>query len=176
MEKDDKGSTMIRMGVSGWMFLLVPAYPGCHGSKAVKRSLLLLLCSTSSTRLHLLLYAVLRHCCCWAPVPPLSHLPRRALLLLSDSTCYQSISPARWALSSKPATYHCGCWIMWQTDGQTDRQRDTWPFHRPCATYYAGSVKKGNKEIRNILQITSHKSSSQVLPDFLLLADQFRAE
>jgi len=40
MEKDDKGSTMIRMGVSGWMFLLVPAYPGCPGSKAVKRSLL----------------------------------------------------------------------------------------------------------------------------------------
>ena len=28
---------------SGWMFLLVPAYPGCPGSKAVKRSLLLLL-------------------------------------------------------------------------------------------------------------------------------------
>ena len=39
MEKGDKGSTMIRMGVSGWMFLLVPAYPGCPGSKAVKRSL-----------------------------------------------------------------------------------------------------------------------------------------
>jgi len=42
MEKDDKGSTMIRMGVSGWMFLLVPAYPGCPGSKAVKRLLLLI--------------------------------------------------------------------------------------------------------------------------------------
>ena len=42
MEKDDKGSTMIRMGVSGCKFLLVPAYPGCPGSKAVKRSLLLL--------------------------------------------------------------------------------------------------------------------------------------
>ena len=41
MEKGDKGSTMIRMGVSGLMFLLVPAYPGCPGSKAVKRSLLL---------------------------------------------------------------------------------------------------------------------------------------
>jgi len=40
MEKDDKGSTVIRMGVSGWMFLLVPAYPGCPISKAVKRSLL----------------------------------------------------------------------------------------------------------------------------------------
>ena len=42
MEKGDKESTLIRMGVSGWMFLLVPAYPGCPGSKAVKRSLLLL--------------------------------------------------------------------------------------------------------------------------------------
>jgi len=31
--------TMIRMGVSGWMSLLVPAYPGCPGSKAVKWSL-----------------------------------------------------------------------------------------------------------------------------------------
>jgi len=41
MEKDDKGSTMIRMGVSGWMFLLVPVYPGCPRSKAVKRSLFL---------------------------------------------------------------------------------------------------------------------------------------
>ena len=43
MEKGDKGSTLTMMGVSGWMFLLVPAYPGCPGSKAVKRSLLLLL-------------------------------------------------------------------------------------------------------------------------------------
>jgi len=42
MEKDDKGSTLIRIGVSGWKFLLVPAYPGCPGSKAVKRSLLVL--------------------------------------------------------------------------------------------------------------------------------------
>ena len=41
---------MIRMGVSGWKFLLVPAYPGCPGSKAVKRSLLLLLLSMLSKR------------------------------------------------------------------------------------------------------------------------------
>ena len=44
MEKDDKGSTLTRMGVSGWMFLLVPAYPGCPGQTAVKWLLLLLLC------------------------------------------------------------------------------------------------------------------------------------
>jgi len=37
MEEGDKGCPMIRMGVRGWMFLLVPAYPGCPGQKAVKR-------------------------------------------------------------------------------------------------------------------------------------------
>jgi len=37
MEEDDKGCPMIRMGVTGWMFLLVPAYPGSPGQKAVKR-------------------------------------------------------------------------------------------------------------------------------------------
>ena len=37
MEEDDKGCPMITMGVSGWMFLLVPAYPGSPGQKAVKR-------------------------------------------------------------------------------------------------------------------------------------------
>ena len=52
MEKGDKGSTMIRMGVSGWMFLLVPAYPGCPGSKAVKRSLLLFLYSGPSLKAY----------------------------------------------------------------------------------------------------------------------------
>jgi len=52
MEKDDKGSTMIRMGVSGWMFLLVPAYPGCPESEAVKRSLLLLLSGSQKITLE----------------------------------------------------------------------------------------------------------------------------
>ena len=42
MEKGDKGSTLTRMGVSGWMFFLVPAYPGCPGQTAVKLLLLLL--------------------------------------------------------------------------------------------------------------------------------------
>ena len=37
MEEDDKGCPMIKMGVSGWMFLLVPAYPGSPGQKAVKQ-------------------------------------------------------------------------------------------------------------------------------------------
>ena len=37
MEEDDKGCPMIRMGVSEWVFLLVPAYPGCPWQKAVKR-------------------------------------------------------------------------------------------------------------------------------------------
>jgi len=33
MEEDDKGCPMIRLGVSGWVFRLVPAYPGCPGQK-----------------------------------------------------------------------------------------------------------------------------------------------
>jgi len=36
MEEVDKGCLMIRMGVSGWMFLLVPAHPGSSGQRAVK--------------------------------------------------------------------------------------------------------------------------------------------
>jgi len=37
MEEDDEGCPMIRLGVSGWMFLLVQAYPGSPGQNAVKR-------------------------------------------------------------------------------------------------------------------------------------------
>ena len=37
MEEDDKGCPMIRMGVSGWVFVLLPTYLGCPGPKAVKR-------------------------------------------------------------------------------------------------------------------------------------------
>jgi len=43
MEEADKGWLMIKIVVSGWMFLLVPAYPGNHGQRVVKRLLLLLL-------------------------------------------------------------------------------------------------------------------------------------
>ena len=44
MEEDDKGCPMIRMGVSGWVFLLVPAYPGCPRPKAVKWLLCVCVC------------------------------------------------------------------------------------------------------------------------------------
>jgi len=37
VDEVDKWCPMIRMGVSGWIFLLVPAYPGRHGQRAVKR-------------------------------------------------------------------------------------------------------------------------------------------
>jgi len=41
------------MGVSGWMFLLVPAYPGCPGQTAVKWLLLLLITGNFSEHLIL---------------------------------------------------------------------------------------------------------------------------
>jgi len=36
MEEDDKACLMVRMAVSGWMFLLVPAHPYSLGQRAVK--------------------------------------------------------------------------------------------------------------------------------------------
>jgi len=39
MEEADKGWFMIRIGVSGWMFLLVLAHPSSPGQRAVKRLL-----------------------------------------------------------------------------------------------------------------------------------------
>ena len=56
MEEDDKGCPMIRMGVSGWVFLLVPAYPGCPGPKAVKRLCACVLHRNDSIRCGLLLH------------------------------------------------------------------------------------------------------------------------
>jgi len=47
------------------------------------------------------------------------HLARRVPLLLSAGACYRSISPARRALSCKPATYCCCCRSMGQTDGRS---------------------------------------------------------
>ena len=41
MEEVDKERLMIRMGVSGRMFLLVPAQPGSQGQRTVKGLLLL---------------------------------------------------------------------------------------------------------------------------------------
>ena len=37
MEEADKGCLVIRMGVSGSMFLLVPAHPGSPGQSGIKR-------------------------------------------------------------------------------------------------------------------------------------------
>jgi len=44
---------------------------------------------------------------------------RRAPLMLSAGACYQSISPSRGALSSKPAGRRCCCRSMRQTDGRS---------------------------------------------------------
>jgi len=57
---------------------------------------------------HLLLNAVLRRSCCWAPAPAAAD---RYLL------------PAG-ALSNKPASRRCCCRLMGQTDGRTDGRTD----------------------------------------------------
>jgi len=52
MEEGDKGCPMIRMGVSGRMFLLVPAYLGSPGQKAVKRLCVCVCVSQARTNLE----------------------------------------------------------------------------------------------------------------------------
>ena len=52
MEEGDKGCPMIRMGVSGRTFLLVPAYPGSPGQKAVKRLCVCVCVSQARTNLE----------------------------------------------------------------------------------------------------------------------------
>ena len=61
--------------------------------------------------------------CCWAPCCGAVAAEYRAAapLLLSASACYQSTSPSRRALSSKPVA-RCCCRSMGQTDGRTDRR------------------------------------------------------
>ena len=55
MDEDDNGCPMIRMGVSGWMFLLIPAFPGSPRQKAVKR-----LCVCVLTKLPSFLFSLLK--------------------------------------------------------------------------------------------------------------------
>jgi len=77
-------------------------------------------CQRDTARIH-----------CWAPCSDDAAAGRRRC---------QSISPARTALSSKPAArLVCGR-MMGQTDGRTDAGA----FHRPCSAYYARSVNNGS--------------------------------
>jgi len=66
------------------MFLLVPAYPGCPGSKAVKRSLLLLLSSYRLTQFYK--YYV----CC---VTSLERIATRTMHTVAESTPNRGTDP-----------------------------------------------------------------------------------
>ena len=65
----------------------------------------------------------------------------------------RSITPARTALSSKPAAHRCCGRMMGQTDGRTDAR----PFHRPRSAYYASSGNNLNPNRNNPTQRNSPK-------------------
>ena len=44
MDEADKGRLMTTIGVSGWMFLLVPAHPGCPGQNPESRKTVVCVC------------------------------------------------------------------------------------------------------------------------------------
>jgi len=52
----------------------------------------------------------------------------------------RSMSPARRALSSKPAARRRCCRSMGQTDRPTDGQTDARPLHKPCSAYWGSTV------------------------------------
>ena len=115
MEKGDKGSTLTRMGVSGWMFLLVPAYPGCPGQTAVKWLLLLLAIST---------HVYLAKNAAYFPFNSLLSFQRLCRLLWgyhfhfvdSSHASNSSVIPVpSWHVSNTSATATCIGLLNWQT-------------------------------------------------------------
>ena len=101
MEEADKVWLMIRIGVSGWMFILVPTYRGCPWQNPESRKMVVCVCVFSllylltwhpplhtpyiSSPNHCLLFAAHAHtiATCFAVVPRLCHL-----ILVSLSTLY----------------------------------------------------------------------------------------
>ena len=112
MEKDDKESTMIWMGVSGWMFLLVPAYPGCPGSKAVKRSLLFKLLTVYLYFVVFYLAAFKRHYALrLAIAPEFFYCSYMCLFYVCALSCWNKICICMYVVwvalpASVPSTHH----------------------------------------------------------------------
>jgi len=152
MEKDDKGSTMIRMGVSGWMFLLVPAFPGCPGSKAVKRSLLLLLLLSPAGWLPRTGISSGTLCSAVEYGLPLPLRPDETLLL-----CVCEVF--RWAVGD-------GCWETWRL------QPSHWSPLFTCASPWYRSHHQAGPRYRSVADVrtNSHKDLSVTGPCCFLLA------
>jgi len=109
MEKDDKGSTLIRIGVSGWGFLLVPAYPGCPGSKAVKRSLLLF---------HIGILNCITVVRCpdnWIRIQDISQKNSPQLTVNKNSVSVITLQQRKW-LTVEDARCGCGLGRLWWSD------------------------------------------------------------
>jgi len=155
MEKDDKGSTMIRMGVSGWKFALVPAYPGCHGSKAVKRSLCFSWCSFTYSASKWMSFWYVVYTPVFKVISAIVFLNKSVLRAVPrlSSWCYPHpqlrclqlwiSSWFDWYLLPVP-----GKWQM-SVIGR-DRWTDTRLLHRPFTAYYVGSVSEGVLTMLNV--------------------------
>ena len=86
-----------------------------------------------------------------------------APLLLGARRC-RSLSPARMALSSKPAARRC---CSWRTDGLTDAR----PFHRPCSARRCQwrdkrkTMTKINKTRMQVIAASPSAVRSAVIPE-----------
>jgi len=78
-----------------------------------------------------------------------------------------SISSARAALSSKPASHRCCCRSMGQTDGRIDLR--SIPFHRRCFAQYAGKVNNANRMYVSLGSTFRNRQVSIRLPSLFRL-------
>jgi len=106
---------------SGWKFLLVPAYPGCPGSKAVKRSLLLLLSSfifkfLCVYRMHKMHTSNKRETMCWQRS---WYWCRRqfvaGIIVASSRRCSLAVLFCRRTCAASCAIWNSDRWDRWQS-------------------------------------------------------------
>jgi len=77
-------------------------------------------------------------------LPAFAAVRRAAGAVAAERRRCRSICPGREALRSKTAAA-----VVRQWDRQTDGRTDARPLHRPCSTYYAGSVSNAVHIISN---------------------------
>ena len=72
----------------------------------------------------------------------------------------RSMSPARRALSSKPAARRRCCRSMGQTDRPTDGQTDARPLHKPCSAYWGSTVSTDDRPTQQLDHHEHHQPDS----------------
>jgi len=151
MEEADKGWLMTTIGVSGWMFLLVPAHPGCPGQNPESHKMVVCVC-VYQYKVSMMIFMERkiigsceqkrhRECMCLGKAPNLHSSLHRLYIydwrLTLQWWCYWSLlSILPVSCSSMPSSLSApDCWLLalWlvlpglsETDKSVVRQHNLW--------------------------------------------------